>query len=209
MPGARVPAQLHRRGGESHGRPTGGGDGRGPPGAGPRPPGRCARSGCYRHERRRPRPDQVRPPGRWAGAPRRGDGHCPRRPARTVHLRHPLLSHHRGLSRGRRRTPHDPLDRLGRAVADHVPRGGVVRGPVWSGLSFCCSVANGTRPNRLRCGSWWTSTPAGSTMPRKPGTPLPRRAGCGATRAPPTRTTRRTPAGGTRNRDGAAAAPDG
>ena len=67
---------------------------------------------------------------------------------------------------------------------------------------FCCSVANGTRPNRLRCGSWWTSTPAGSTMPRKPGTPLPRRAGCGATRAPPTRTTRRTPAGGTRNRDG-------
>src|SRR4029450_10572204 len=33
-------------------------------------------------------------------------------------------------SRGRRRTPDDPLDRLGRAVVDHLPRGGVVRGPV-------------------------------------------------------------------------------
>ena len=41
------------------------------------------------HQRRRPRPDQVRPRCRRAGAPRRGDGRCPGRPARTVHRRAP------------------------------------------------------------------------------------------------------------------------
>ena len=68
--GARVPAELHRRRGESHGRPTGRGGGRGSSGAGPRPPDRRARSGRGGPQRRGPRPDQVRPPGRGAGAPR-------------------------------------------------------------------------------------------------------------------------------------------
>ena len=162
-----------------------------------------ARAARGRHPQRGPRPDQIRPRGRRTVAARRGDGHCPRRQAGPVHHRHPLLPHHCCLPRGCRRPPDDSLDRAGRAVAGHIPRGGGVRGSLRGaqGSAPAHPRQGGTTPSAQRCRSCRTSMPTGSTTPPRPGMSWPRRDGCVATRAPPARMTRRTPADATRSRD--------